>query len=190
MKYLLACLLLVSTGLGHAAPSDYKVGERLASAAAKPGATRTIDWDDLMPKDWDPMKLIESLKLDKLKDSDPRAQEAMDKLKAMWNAAPANTDLNGANVRIAGFAVPLEWNKQEAKEFLLVPYFGACVHVPPPPANQIIHVTTDTPYKVKGYMDAVWVSGKMSVSMVKTAMGDSVYRLKASKIEAYKEPKK
>lgn len=190
MKHLLACCLIGLVGYSHAAPPDYKVGERLAAPAAKSGTTRTIDWDDLMPKDWDPMKLIDSLKLDKLKDSDPRAQEAMDKLKAMWSAAPANTELNGANIRIAGFAVPLEWNKQEAKEFLLVPYFGACVHVPPPPANQIIHVTAATPYKSKGYMDAVWVTGKVSVSMVKTAMGDSVYRLQASKVEAYKEPKK
>ena len=186
-KLLLLLGLLCAASLAYAA--DYKVGDRLAPAAAdKATAYKEVSWDDLLPKDWDPMKAINELKLDKLKDSDPRAVEAMEKLKRMWNDAPSNPAINGHPIRIAGFMVPLEWGKHEVKEFLLVPYFGACIHVPPPPANQIIHVIADKPFKSKDGMDAVWVSGIIELAASKTDMGDSGYRLRAKKIEAYKEP--
>jgi len=172
-----------------AGAADYKVGERLAPAAEdKATAYKEVNWDDLLPKGWDPMKLINELKLDKLKDSDPRAMEAMEKLKRMWSEAPSNPAMNGKAIRIAGFMVPLEWGRREVKEFLLVPYFGACIHVPPPPANQIIHVVADKPIKSKDGMDAVWVSGTLELATSRTDMGDSGYRLRARKVEAYKEP--
>jgi hypothetical protein len=144
----------------------------------------------LLPKGWDPMKEINSLKLDKLKDSDPRAIEAVEKLKAMWNNAPSNDDIAGKAIRIPGFMVPLEYGKKELTEFLLVPYFGACIHVPPPPANQIIHVIPRQPVKMKTYMDAVWVEGVIELAISKTDMGDSGYRLRAVKVEPYVEPSK
>ena len=181
---LMACLLT-----SPVSAADYKVGDRLAPAAGdKAAAYKEVTWDDLLPKDWDPMKAITELKLDKLKDSDPRAIEAMEKLKRMWNEAPVNPAINGHPIRIAGFMVPLEWGKQEVKEFLLVPYFGACIHVPPPPANQIIHVIADKPFKSKDGMDAVWVNGVIELANSKTDMGDSGYRMRAKKVEAYKEP--
>ncbi|MBI5331055.1 MAG: DUF3299 domain-containing protein [Betaproteobacteria bacterium] len=184
MKTLL--LLLLSCTPAWAA--DYKVGERLPAAAAdKPAHYKEVTWDDLLPKGWDPMQAIKDLKLDKLKDSDPRAVEAMAKLRSMWNEAPANPAIQGRPVRIAGFMVPLESGRQEVKEFLLVPYFGACIHVPPPPANQIIHVLPERPVKTKGVMDAVWVSGVIELASSRTDMGDSGYRLRAKKVEPYKE---
>ena len=170
--------------------ADYKVGDRLAPAAQGKATTyKEISWDDLLPKSWDPMKVITELNLDKLKDSDPKAMEAMEKLKRMWNDAPSNPAMNGQAIRIAGFLVPLEWGKREVKEFLLVPYFGACIHVPPPPANQIIHVVADKPYKAKEDMDAVWVSGILELATSQTDMGDSGYRLRARKVDLYKEPR-
>ncbi len=192
MHELRTVLILSLLCLGLAAQAaDYKVGDRLAPAAGDKATTyREVNWDDLLPKSWDPMKVIEELKLDKLKDSDPKAMEAMEKLKRMWNDAPSNPAMNGQAIRIAGFMVPLEWGKREVKEFLLVPYFGACIHVPPPPANQIIHVVADRPYKAKEDMDAVWVSGILELATSKTDMGDSGYRLRARKVEAYKEPKR
>ena len=168
--------------------ADYQVGDRLKGASQeKAGSYKEVTWDDLLPKDWDPMKAITELKLDKLKDSDPRAIEAMEKLKRMWNEAPVNPAINGRPIRIAGFMVPLEWGKQEVKEFLLVPYFGACIHVPPPPANQIIHVIADKPFKSREGMDAVWVNGVIELAVSRTDMGDSGYRMRARKVEAYKE---
>jgi len=184
---LLLTLSLVTTSTMAA---DYKVGDRLEQSGAlgKASTYKEISWDDLMPKDWNPMKEFNDLKLSKLKDSDPRAMEAMDKLKRMWSEAPTNPAMEGRQIRIPGFMVPLEWGKHEVKEFLLVPYFGGCIHVPPPPANQIIHVFAEKPYKATdGSMDAVWVTGTIESALSKTDMGDSGYKLKAVQVELYKE---
>lgn len=186
MKSLLALSFLLCISVTSNA-ADYKVGDRLAPAkSAAPAKAREITWDDLLPPGWNPMKEIEKLKLDKLSDSDPRAIEAIDKLKAMWNDAPPNPDIAGKPIRIAGFMVPLEYGKKEVKEFLLVPYFGACIHVPPPPANQIIQVFAEKPVKTEGYMDAVWIEGTLELAATKTDMGDSGYRMRAAKVSPYK----
>jgi len=188
MHRIIVLIALLATAEVPAA--DYKVGDKLpARPAAAHAGFREVSWDDLLPKGWDPMQPLKDLRLDKLKDSDPRAIEALEKLRQMWNAAPINTEMNGARIRIAGFMVPLEWKKTEIREFLLVPYFGACIHVPPPPANQIIHVLADQPFKSRDGMDAVWVNGTLETVNSRTDMGDSGYRLKARLVEEYKAPK-
>lgn len=105
-------------------------------------------------------------------------------------------ELNGQRVRIPGYLLPLEISETAVNEFLLVPYFGACIHVPPPPLNQIVYVNIIQKggYKVKTMYEPVWVSGQISVkSMVKdlflvdgTAGIDIGYTLQASLIEPYK----
>lgn len=169
--------------------TDYQVGDRLQqhSTAAKSPYKETT-WDDLMPKDWDPMKDFKKLDLSKLKDSDPRAQEALLHLREAWNNAPVESSMNGAHIRIPGFIVPLEVANHQISEFLLVPYFGGCIHVPPPPANQIIHVFPSKPLK-KGMqsMDAVWISGVLETLPSDTDMGSASYRMKAEVVAPYKE---
>ncbi len=71
--------------------------------------------------------------------------------------------LDGQLVRIPGYALPLEFAGIAVKEFLLVPYFGACIHVPPPPLNQMVFVTLDEPYVVNELFAPVWITGRMSV---------------------------
>lgn len=71
--------------------------------------------------------------------------------------------LDGQLVRIPGYALPLEFSGIGVKEFLLVPYFGACIHVPPPPPNQMVFVTLDEPYVVNELFAPVWITGRMSV---------------------------
>ena len=67
---------------------------------------------------------------------------------------------NGRQVRIAGFVVPLGFDQTEVNEFLLVPFVGACIHVPPPPPNQIILVKSSEPVEIGGLFDPVWVTGE------------------------------
>ena len=79
-------------------------------------------------------------------------------------------ELNGKQVRIPGYLLPLEVSGFKVTEFLLVPYVGACIHVPPPPPNQIVYVKVlqNGGYKNKELYEPVWVTGKMKVtSMVK-----------------------
>jgi len=189
MKKWIAVFLLVFAAAAPAADKpDYKVGDRLPAAADKAkSAYREVGWDDLLPKGWDPMASFKGLDLSKMKDSDPRADEAMRNLRRAWDAAPANEDMNGAKVRIAGFLVPLEWGDKKLKEFVLVPYFGACIHVPPPPVNQIIHVVADTPAKGMQAMEAVWVEGTLEVALADTTMGKSSYKMKARSVTKYKK---
>ncbi|MBU1425054.1 MAG: DUF3299 domain-containing protein [Gammaproteobacteria bacterium] len=171
--------------------SDYKVGDRLQQQEVKTKSKyRKVSWDDLIPKDWDPMaafKGIDLSDLSKLKDSDPRAQEALQKLREAWVNAPIAPEMNGMRIRIPGFIVPLEVTNHRITEFLLVPYFGGCIHVPPPPSNQIIHVFPPKPLK-KGMesMDAVWVSGTLEAFPSDTDMGSASYRIKAEIVDPYK----
>lgn len=168
--------------------ADYKLGDRLTPDNAKAASGyRETSWDDLLPKDWDPMASFKGLDISKLKDSDPRADAALRDLRQAWDAAPANEAMNHARVRIAGFLVPLEWGDKKLKEFLLVPYFGACIHSPPPPANQIIHVIANPPAKGMQAMEAVWVEGVIEIALADTDMGRSSYRMQAQTVSRYKQ---
>ena len=79
-----------------------------------------------------------------LKDNDPRAERLAEALRKAWESAPVVAALNNRRVRLCGFLVALEGDGKAVSEFLLVPYFGACIHVPPPPSNQIVLVRTGT----------------------------------------------
>jgi len=77
-----------------------------------------------------------------------------------------NTGLNGKSVRLAGYLLPLNFSEDGNTEFLLVPYVGACIHVPPPPPNQIVYVTLPKKKIVRDLYTAVWIHGRM---LTKTA---------------------
>ncbi len=181
-----ALALLVHVGATHA--QDYQVGDRLAPrAGAAATQFREISWDDLMPPGWDGGKFLAGLGLDDLQDGDPRASEALAKMRAEWERAPVVVGLAGQHIRIPGFVVPLEGDGKAIREFLLVPYFGACVHVPPPPANQLIHVVPDKPVPAQLNMAPVWVEGVLAVGRVASDMGTAGYQLRGIRVEPYEE---
>ena len=153
-------------------------------------AFKEIRWEDLVPKGWDPTKEFKALDLSKLEDSDPRAMEALQKMKTLFDDAPTEPSMAGRKVRLPGFVIPLERKGELTTEFLLVPYFGACIHSPPPPANQIIHAVSAKPLKGMRSMDAVWVHGTLSLVRADTPWGKAGYRLAVDKIAPYEEAKK
>jgi hypothetical protein len=171
-----------------ATPADTSkaAGPADTSKAAGPAASyRTIVWDDLAPADWDPMKQFHDLKLGALTDADPRATALLQRMREVWDNAPANRALDGQAVRIAGYLVPLDEGKAGLVNFLLVPYFGACIHTPPPPSNQVIDVTPRSPAKGYHAMDPVWVRGRLQVNRSDTLLGVSSYRMEALSVEPY-----
>lgn len=95
------------------------------------------------------------------------------------------TDWNGKTVRIPGFIVPLEQDSDGVTAFILVPFVGACIHVPPPPANQLVFVTTKRPYESSGMFEAVTVTGLFGTSALSTELGDIGYALAADRIVPY-----
>lgn len=186
-------------GVAAASSGQYQVGDHLKQSvtdADQPykasGKTvngfQEIAWESLIPKDWDAMAPFKGLKLDQMDDNDPRADAALWKAKKYWKQAPVDASMEGRSVRLPGFVVSLDREGEALKEFLLVPYFGACIHVPPPPANQIIHVKSAKAVKDVRTMDAVWISGVIKVERSDSSMGASGYSMTAVKVEPYTAP--
>jgi hypothetical protein len=106
-----------------------------------------------------------------------------------------NAALDGQVVRIPGYLLPLEFSGKKVSEFLLVPWVGACIHTPPPPPNQIVHVKADKPFEFGGLFAPVWVTGRMTTSAAKKSLFlidgsadiDIGYSLQASEVQPYKE---
>ena len=147
-----------------------------------------LKWEALVPKDWDPTKRYRNLSLESLRDNDPRAIQMLDEMRAVWDNAPVNVALDGTAVKLSGFVVPLDNTQDGIREFLLVPYFGACIHTPPPPANQIVHVKSRTPLKGYQAMSAVWVHGVLRTARKDSGQGVSGYALELASLETYRPP--
>jgi hypothetical protein len=103
--------------------------------------------------------------------------------------------LDGKQVRIAGYLLPLEFSEEGNTEFLLVPYVGACIHVPPPPANQIVFVSLKTKFVVRDLYTPVWLTGTIktkasskALTLVDGASNVSVgYHIDGDTVEPYKK---
>ena len=159
------------------------------ATGAEPGVAPTefkeMQWDALVPKDWDPLKHFRDKNIGLVDDSDPKMQQMLSEMQAAWDNAPTNSKLEGAAVKLPGYLVPLDGAKGAVKEFLLVPYFGACIHTPPPPANQIVHVVLAKPATGFQSMDAVWVRGILQIMREQSPMGMSGYLMRSAGIERY-----
>ena len=159
--------------------------DQSASPATEPTA---IQWPDLAPKEWDPTKRFRGVNVDGLRDGDPRSNQLLLDLRSTWDNAPTVSAMDGRLVRLAGYVVPLESSMDELKEFLLVPYFGACLHTPPPPANQIVHVIAQQPAQGIRTMDVVSVTGTITTTRQDSVMGVSGYSLSAVTVERTPRP--
>lgn len=161
----------------------------LRAAHANTAAARTITWDELVPKEWDPSKEFQALgAIGAVPEGSAREQELMRKMREIFDKAPTRAELRGTRVRLPGYVVPLESMAGSVREFLLVPYFGACIHTPPPPANQIVHVRLASARPMRT-MDAIWVTGTLGTTRNDTPMGASGYTMDgAVQIEPYTRP--
>lgn len=178
---LFACCLL---GLSLIGCDRGKVGGEAGGPA--PEGVQELDWDALIPADWQPETLLDQYNLDELTDEDPRAQELMEKLKALWAEAPVVPELDGKRVRIPGFVVPLDTDASHISELLLVPYYGACIHVPPPPVNQTIYVKLAPGLAFEGEtFDTVWITGTLKVTPTSSDLADAGYRIDGTAIDPY-----
>lgn len=146
----------------------------LMSSAAM-ADVRQLDWRELRPADWTPPPV-----------RDPMYYEMNPEAQVQTNLdAPLVPELDGQKVKIPGYVVQLEGDDRRVTEFLLVPYFGACIHVPPPPPNQIIHVRfpEGVPYPVT--YDAVWVTGIMKVEHLDADIALVGYQMEAAEVISY-----
>lgn len=148
------------------------------------GAPLELKWEDLMPPEERNLPLRPSRRIRPLFDdeSGPGALQE--------GSTAVNRSLNGKLVKIPGFVVPLTATEENAilTTFLLVPYFGACIHVPPPAPNQIVYVEMKKPFRLTSDYAPVWVTGKLATQGATSGLGNSAYSLTGVKIENYEEP--
>ncbi len=174
-----------------------------ASAAQKPAAGdepfATIEWTALIPEDvlealLNPPEYLSQIEdgsvedqiSSQIKNSIAAAQD--DAYQQALVSTEVNSDMNGAQVRIPGFIVPLEFDEQQTvTQFFLVPYFGACLHMPPPPPNQIILVDYPTGFRIDGLYTPFWISGKLSTTLSENELATSAYSMQMASFELYEE---
>ncbi len=193
----LARLFLVSLVVLAATPVHSEVPRKIDWNDLLPAIEEPVDPLLALPEDQDSMlRTIEHIRYQiregrvapdstRAKQADEYAAQLRDKgvdvddMLAKFNAyldavdamnAAVNTDLDGQVIRMPGFLLPLEFDELVIKEFLLVPFVGACIHVPPPPANQIVHVQLKGGISPMGLFEPVWVTGKLSVARATKTM--------------------
>jgi len=117
------------------------------------------------------------LKWDRLKTFNVEQDYAPPELKAM----------DGQDVRIPGYVVPLEDDDTTLTQFLLVPNPQACIHVPPPPPNQMVLVKINPSHAPKRSWGAVWIEGRLQIATSDTQYGKIAFRLYGDSAEVFKE---
>lgn len=147
---------------------------------------RETEWDELAA----PMPPEIRLQLESLMDIDPMDIRTDEQLDAEWlalqeKAFPVVKEFDGVLIRIPGFVVPVDLEADVVREFLLVPYLGACIHVPPPPPNQVIYVKSQKEYTVSELFDPVWVTGRIKIETMSTDLAESGYVLHSDEIVRY-----
>jgi hypothetical protein len=153
------------------------------------GNYRTLQWDDLLPAGWNPRAALGGIDVSRIPEGSAEELELQRKMRKIWDNAPVRPELEGQRVRLPGYAVPLEYSSGAIREFLLVPYFGACIHTPPPPANQIVMVRLQRPTRIRT-MDACWVAGVFGIEHTTTDWGVSGYTLIGHQVDEYRGPRK
>lgn len=158
-----------------------------------------IAWEDLIPQDdldalLNPPQELSAIPDGSLEDiissqisnaieqaGDSRYQQAL----ISTNIRP---EFNNRKVKIPGFIVPLEFSdEQNVTSFFLVPYFGACIHVPPPPPNQIIHGQFPKGLKLESLYDPFWLEGTLTTDITALDLGTSAYSIAVDNILVYEE---
>ena len=209
MKIIQTCLasLALAGGLVACSNSETNSAAENLSAKIETSADVTeITWEDLMPEGED--ELLETLYVEfyqefernLVKNSTPLSQatpQETDVSTLITEGSAADTmeqigtfnvvkDFDGKRIRVPGYVVPFDFNADaEHKEFLLVPYFGACLHTPPPPPNQIIFVRSDVAAKIENIEDPVWLEGTLTTGEFLNDLGNSAYELNLTKLEPY-----
>ncbi|WP_102796735.1 DUF3299 domain-containing protein [Bowmanella denitrificans] len=163
---------------------------------------RTIEWDALLPEqdlkafnEAPPINHGDETYAVPLADQSEAdsIQQQIDEIKRQRvKEALASTriraEFNQQKVRLAGFVVPLEYHAdQSVQSAFLVPYFGACIHIPPPPPNQIIFLRFPAGYQVDDIYQAYWISGQLSTELMENDVATAAYQMQVAQLRPWTE---
>lgn len=171
-----------------------KIVDVVKPTTSTSGEYTEIKWEDLELAGHGMAEVIK--KYEPIMQSTPEGakneKELLEKMQSELNNLPVNPALNGKKIKLPGYVTPLDTGSQtgELKDFLLVPYFGACIHVPPPPLNQTLLVkpTVGKSINMDAIYDPVWVYGTVKVETATTDLAQAGYQLLDAKVEPYTEP--
>lgn len=135
-----------------------------------------LDWLDLIPEQERKLFDQQGMPMPDHNATEPAKQQQL---------GTVRTELNGSRVKIPGFVIPLEGDDQKVTEFLLVPYFGACIHVPPPPPNQIIYVKFPKGAPVQELWDVIYVIGELKTESLSHDLAETAYTIVGTEIAEY-----
>lgn len=151
-------------------------------------AITTIDWVDLLPMNVDREALMEryaDLVIQRLDTPDDPSLQA--KIRAEFSQAPVNPSLDDRKIRLAGYMVVLDAREERITEFLLVPYSGAGIHQPAPPANQVIQVRvkSEQALATNQEYESVWVEGALKIQSPPSSSARVAYLLNDAQVSLY-----
>ncbi len=186
-------LALVASAPMQALAADSKTQPPARSLPAAKNGVITLEWTDLLPdSDLQKMEALPEISHDggegggsainKFNNADPSMKAWAD----VMASANVRGELNGKKVRLPGFIVPIEYDgEQNITAFFLVPYFGACIHVPPPPPNQIVYVSGAKNLKADLIYNPFWIEGTLTTDTMSHDLANSAYSLKVDNITEY-----
>lgn len=171
----------------------------IASEKLNPNDFLEVEWVELIPKeDLDALlnppdyladiedggaddQIGDKLRSEPTSDSQDRYQQAL-------VSTDIVQDMDGQAIRIPGFIVPLEFSSEQVTtQFFLVPFFGACLHLPPPPPNQIIFINAPEGIKLESLYQPYWVSGMLQASLTENDVAKAAYSMTMQYAEIYSE---
>ncbi|MEM7111202.1 MAG: DUF3299 domain-containing protein [Chloroflexota bacterium] len=150
-----------------------------------------IRWDALIPAGFTPDAIMSKYEdqLAQFEDGSEEAYDLYSQMQEEFNSAPVNKSMDGELIKLPGFIAPLEYTDGSITKFLLVPYFGACIHVPPPPANQTVLVTLSDGEGI-GFLEAYspfWVMGELTAEGASTDLAQAGYYIEDAFFELYSD---
>lgn len=180
----LAPLALALAGCGQPEPGHARAPERFVPAP--PGEPEPIVWSDLIP-DEELAELERQMSLMQYAMQPAADHEESAPAAAQTGSSAVVSELDGLHIRMPGYLLPLDAaTRGRASEFLLVPFYGACVHYPPPPPNQVVYVVAEEPVSIGEIWEARWVEGVLETRMVESELADAAYTLYLSRSELYR----
>lgn len=162
---------------------------RMAAFPPPPPNVRELQWSELSPRGYRPQIILDRLGVDRLTDDDAKSHSILAEVRHEWQQAPSIQLAPDGLVRVAGFAVMLDEGTAPVRKVLLVPYYGACIHSPPPPVNQEVLVTLDQPLPRNMYQFPIWITGQVKIKVGSTQHGRVLYQMSNAKWEPYPYPK-
>jgi hypothetical protein len=145
-----------------------------------PAVLRSVNWDDLIPEDDGQAMVMKTLE-----EIGVVQDESLKRIFDQSESSGVVAALDGQRIEIPAFIVPVQYEEQKITAFMLAPYVGACMHSPPPPANQMIFVESEEGIEIENIYHPIYATGIITATSVSTGLADAGYTLRLETTRPY-----